>query len=98
MRRAHPALLRGRQVIRHYGQEPGIFAVSRFDPDDGQEYLAVFNTSGEARQANVTLGYDARSFEQLAGVCPAGVTAPGSAAFSLPAFGWAVCRVAETAE
>ncbi|MCA0902754.1 alpha-amylase family glycosyl hydrolase [Qipengyuania aquimaris] len=98
MRRAHPALLRGKQVIRHYGQEPGIFAVSRFDPDDGQEYLAVFNTSGEAQQANVTLGYDARSFEQLAGACPAGVTAPGSAAFSLPAFGWAVCRVAETAE
>ncbi|SFP23632.1 alpha-amylase family glycosyl hydrolase [Qipengyuania nanhaisediminis] len=98
MRRAHPALLRGKQVIRHYGQEPGIFAVSRFDPDEGQEYLAVFNTSGEAQQANVTLGYDARSFEQLAGACPAGVIAPGSAAFSLPAFGWAVCRVAETAE
>ncbi|MXO96231.1 alpha-amylase [Erythrobacter aquimaris] len=98
MRRAHPALLRGRQVIRHYGQEPGLFAVSRFDPDDGREYLAVFNTSGVAQQANVTLGYDARSFEQLAGDCPSSVTAPGSAAFALPAFGWAVCRVAETAE
>ncbi|WP_100259425.1 alpha-amylase family glycosyl hydrolase [Qipengyuania seohaensis] len=98
MRRAHPALLRGRQVVRHYEQEPGIFAVSRFDPGDGSEYLAVFNTSGEVQQANVTLGYDARLFEQLAGACPAAVTAPGSATFSLPAFGWAVCRVAETAE
>ncbi|RJY10104.1 alpha-amylase [Aurantiacibacter aquimixticola] len=98
LRRAHPALLRGLQTLRHYEEEPGIFAVSRFDPGDGTEYLAVFNTSGQARDANVMLGYDARSFETLAGTCPAAVTAPGSAAFSVPAFGWAVCRVSETAE
>lgn len=98
VRRAHPALLRGRQIVRHYGQEPGVFAVSRFDPENGGEYLAVFNTSDAAQTANVTLGYDARSFEALAGSCPAAVSAPGSAAFSLPAFGWAICRVSENAE
>ena len=98
IRRAHPALLRGRQVVRHYGDNAGVFAVSRFDPDNGGEYLAVFNTSGSAQTANVTLGYDARSFESLAGACPSQVSAPGSAAFALPAFGWAVCRVSETAE
>ncbi len=98
IRRAHPALTRGRQVVRHYEQEAGIFAVSRFDPESGAEYLAVFNTLGEERAANVALGYDARSFETLAGTCPAAVTAPGSAAFALPAFGWALCRVSETAE
>ena len=98
LRRGHPALLRGRQVVRHYGQEAGIFAVSRFDPDNGREYLAVFNTAGTPLSANVTLGYDARSFETLAGQCPASASAPGSAAFTLPAFGWAICRVSETAE
>ena len=98
IRRAHPALTRGRQEVRHYEQEPGIFAVSRFDPDDGTEYLAVFNTTGAQRSANVMLGYDARRLDTLAGACPAAVTAPGSAAFTLPAFGWAVCRVSETSK
>ncbi|MEZ5681813.1 MAG: alpha-amylase family glycosyl hydrolase [Erythrobacter sp.] len=98
IRRAHPALTRGKQVVRHYEQTPGIFAVSRFDPVNDAEYLAVFNTGYAPRSANVTLGYDARAFESLSGSCPAAVTAPGSAAFNLPAFGWALCRVSETAE
>ncbi len=98
LRRAHPALTRGRQEVRHYEQEPGIFAVSRFDPDDGTEYLAVFNTTAAPRSANVMLGYEARELESLAGNCPAAVTAPGSAAFTIPAFGWAVCRVSDTAK
>ncbi|MEX0342066.1 MAG: alpha-amylase family glycosyl hydrolase [Erythrobacter sp.] len=98
VRKAHPALSKGRQEVRHYEQEAGIFAVSRFDPDTGGEYLAVFNTADGARSANVLVGYDAKSFETLAGTCPAAVSAPGSAAFSLPAFGWAVCRVSEMSE
>ena len=98
VRRAHPALTLGRQVVRHYEQEAGIFAASRFDPDSGAEYLVAFNTTAAPREANVTLGYDARAFQTLAGTCPAEVSAPGSAAFALPAFGWAVCRVSETAE
>jgi glycosidase len=98
IRRANPALSRGRQVVRHFDQEPGIFAVSRFDPDTGKEYLAAFNTSDAERSANIVVGYDARSFDELAGTCPAKVSAPGSAALTLPAFGWAVCRVSEVAE
>jgi glycosidase len=98
IRRKNPALSRGRQVVRHYDQEPGIFAVSRFDPDTGEEYLAAFNTSDAERSANIVVGYDARSFDELAGTCPVKVSAPGSAALTLPAFGWAVCRVSEVAE
>lgn len=98
VRKAHPALSTGRQEVRHYEQEAGIFAVSRFDPDTGGEYLAVFNTADAPKSANVLLGYDARSFETLTGSCPAAVSAPGSATFTLPAFGWAVCRVSETGE
>lgn len=98
IRRGHDAFTRGRQQVRHYEQEPGFFAVSRFDPDDGTEYLAVFNTADEQRSANVWLSYGARAFETLAGACPDAVSAPGSAAFTLPAFGWALCRVSEVAE
>jgi len=98
IRRTHQAFTRGRQHVRHYEQEAGIFAVSRFDPDDGREYLAVFNTSNKERSANVALGYDSRAFETLAGNCPARVSTPGSASFTLPPFGWAVCRVTESAK
>ena len=98
IRRGHPALTRGRQQIRHYEQEPGIFAAARFDPENGTEYLAVFNTTGEERSANIWVNYSAREFETLTGSCPSAVSAPGSASFTLPAFGWALCRVSESAE
>ena len=97
LRKSHAALRKGRQVVRHYEQQAGVFAASRFDPDTGGEYVLAFNTSATPRRANVAIGYDARAFEGLSGACPARVTAPGSAAFDLPAFGWAVCRVSETA-
>lgn len=97
LRRAHPALATGRQLVRHYEQEPGIFAVSRFDPAGGAEYLLAFNTSAQERNANIVVGYDARAFASLAGDCPAAVTVPGSAALHLAPFGWAVCRVSEVA-
>ncbi len=96
LRKAHPALRTGRQVVRHYEQEPGVFAVSRFDPVTGGEYIIAFNTAAAAKTANVVVGYDARAFETLSGTCPSAVTAPGSAALALPALGWAVCRVSET--
>ena len=70
IRRAHPALTRGRQQVRHYEQEAGIFAAARFDPDDGTEYLAVFNTSPVPRSVNIWINYDARTLETLAGACP----------------------------
>ena len=96
VRKAHPALTRGRQLVRSYDLEPGLFAVSRFDPDDGSEYLVAFNTSGEALSTYARIGYQARALESLAGRCPARIAAPGSVALELPAFGWAVCRVSET--
>jgi glycosidase len=98
LRRAHPALARGRQQVRHYEQGPGIFAASRFDPSDGREYLVAFNTTGQRRKANVEFSYDARSFAGLAGSCPERVYAPGAVAIDLPPFGWAVCMVSETAQ
>ncbi len=93
IRRAHPALSRGMQIVRHYEQEPGLFAVSRFDPEDGTEYLLAFNTTAQPVVRNVAVGYDAGKFIPLAGSCPAQVSAPGSVRIALPAFGWAACRM-----
>ncbi len=96
LRRTHPALSRGRQVVRGYEQEPGLFAASRFDPETGREYLLAFNTTAKPITRNVVVGTAARTISALSGTCPAGVTAPGSVRVSIAPFGWAVCRIEET--
>ncbi len=98
VRKAHPALARGKQIVRSYDLEPGLFSVSRFDADSGTEYLIAFNTSDKPLNARSRIGYGARALETLVGQCSASITTPGSVAFELPAFGFAVCRVSETAE
>ena len=98
IRKAHPALSRGKQVVRSYDLEPGLFSVSRFDPETGEEYLIAFNTSDKFLTTRSRVGYDAREFEVLSGVCMSEVAAPGSATIALPAFSWGVCKVTKTAE
>lgn len=98
LRKAHPALAKGRQKVRHYGKEPGIFAASRFDPTTGEEYLVVFNTAETRRSAQIALGYRTRGFKALYGACPQAVSAPGSARFALDAFDFAVCRLVKERE
>lgn len=96
LRKAHPALRRGSQVVRSYADKaPGLITFSRFDPDTGAEYLLAFNTAPQAITANTAIGYAARRLTRLHGTCPAAVTAPGSAALSLPAFGWCIARAEE---
>jgi len=90
-RRAHPALTRGRQQLRFAGDKPGLFAVSRFDPVAGNEYLIAFNSSPQPWTGNIEVETGSAAFTALAGTCPAGAAAPGSIALSLPAFGYAVC-------
>ncbi len=91
LRRATPALTRGRQVIRAYGDGPGLLAVSRFDPVTGREVLLAFNTSAQVLTAPVEIDSRSVAFTALAGACPAGATAPGSVTITLPPFGYAVC-------
>jgi glycosidase len=93
LRAAHPALARGRQVVRGYAEKPGLFSVSRFDPDTGAEYLVAFNTSDAPIHAASVVGTSAETLETLFGACPALVAAPGSVMLDLPAFGSAVCRL-----
>ncbi|MFL0671950.1 MAG: alpha-amylase family glycosyl hydrolase [Erythrobacter sp.] len=95
LRKDHPALRRGRQVVRSYDDKaPGLVSFARFDPDTGAEYLLAFNTSPKAITAHSAIGYEARALVSLHGACPARVTAPGSVTLSLPAFGWCIARAA----
>ncbi|WBY06635.1 alpha-amylase family glycosyl hydrolase [Sphingomonas sp. 7/4-4] len=96
LRRAHPALTRGRQVLRFAGEKPGLFAVSRFDPVTGGEILIAFNSSPQPWTGNVQVEAGSTTFASLAGVCPATAAAPGSVTLTLPAFGYAVCAAGKS--
>lgn len=91
IRKGHPALTRGHQVTRAYGDGPGLFAVSRFDPVTGAEILIAFNTATQPFAGNVEVDTASAHFTALAGQCPAAPTAPGSIALTIPALGYVVC-------
>lgn len=91
IRTGHPALRRGLQKLRFAGDGPGLFAVSRFDPESGREILLAFNTSAAPISANVEVNAASRDFTALAGACPAQPTRPGSIALRLPPLGYAIC-------
>ncbi|MDR6147122.1 glycosidase [Sphingomonas sp. SORGH_AS870] len=95
LRVANPALTRGRQVVRARGDAPGLFAVSRFDPDTGREFVIAFNTSAKPIAQAVQVETASQRFTAMAGPCAPKAAAPGSLMFDLPAFGYAVCA-AET--
>ncbi len=91
IRRAHPALTRGRQIVRYAGDAPGLLALSRIDPDTGREILLVFNTSNAPIAGNVIVERASTRFTALTGPCPATHRVPGSLAVALPAFGYMIC-------
>lgn len=91
LRKATPALSRGRQVTRAYDEKPGLFAVSRFDPATGAEILVAFNTSGQPISRQVEVDVRSTGFTALVGQCMPSATAPGSLSVRLPAFGYAAC-------
>jgi glycosidase len=93
LRLAHDALRHGRQVVRNYSSTPGLFAVSRFDPTTGREYVIAFNTSSHPVSGAIEVEATSARFETLAGSCPASASAPASMHVELDAFGYAVCAV-----
>ena len=92
IRTATPALRRGQQVVRARSTTPGIFAVSRIDPDDGHEVLIVFNTAASPVSAQIEVEVATTRLVALAGPCPASANAPGSVRMDLPALGYAICE------
>ncbi|WP_404480838.1 alpha-amylase family glycosyl hydrolase [Novosphingobium sp. BL-52-GroH] len=92
LRRGTPALTSGTTVLRAASDQPGLFAVSRFDPQDGREVLLVFNTSTQPVSAQVEVATASLGFTTLVGAtCAATASAPGSVTVSLPPLGFAVC-------
>lgn len=92
VRQASPALRRGLQKTRFAAEEPGLFAVSRFDPDSGKEVLLLFNTSTKAVMQNVEVNVESREFTALAGQCATEASAPGSVRVTLSPLSYAVCE------
>ncbi|HYL00119.1 MAG TPA: alpha-amylase family glycosyl hydrolase [Steroidobacteraceae bacterium] len=92
LRLAHAALLCGRQQTRAAADQPGLLAVSRFDPADGHEIVLAFNTS--LQPIDTVIRVDARSarFRALHGECAAQRAAPGSYRVHVPELGYLVCE------
>ncbi len=91
VRQDTPALRRGRQLVRSSSQKPGLFAVSRFDPETGKEVLLLFNTSTSPISQNVTVEVASQRFSALAGQCATEASAPGSVRVTLAPLGFAAC-------
>ena len=91
LRRGHAALRRGAQIVRNYGDEPGLFAVSRIDRETQDEIVVAFNTSAAPLEANVEVSPRTRSFKALSGACAPTPSAPGSYRVSVAPFGYIVC-------
>jgi len=91
LRSAQPALRRGRQVLRADSKEPGLLAISRFDPQSGRELVLAFNTATHPVRANIEVQGESAQFDALAGDCRAQATAPGSYEIALAPLSYAVC-------
>jgi len=91
IRRETPALSRGATILRASSDKPGLFAVSRIDPDTGREVVLAFNTSAAPLSGAIAVDPASGGFTALSGPCPMAPIAPGSIAITLPAFGYAVC-------
>ena len=86
-----PALRRGRQVLRAYGDKPGLFAVSRFDPATGREVVLAFNTSTAPLSAHVLVETRSSVFVARHGMCAPTATAPGSLSVAVPPLDYVIC-------
>ncbi|MGH8176273.1 MAG: alpha-amylase family glycosyl hydrolase [Steroidobacter sp.] len=91
LRREHAALRRGRQIVRNYSDAPGLFGVSRIDPDTGDEVLIAFNTSTKPIEASVEVDVQSLAFESLHGACVSKPTAPGSYRVAIDGLSYIVC-------
>jgi len=94
IRRSDPALSRGEQVVRAYGDAPGLFALSRLAPSGGGETLALFNSSTSPVTANIVVGTGSGRWASVRGRCAARSEAPGSYRVEVPALDYVICRTA----
>ena len=94
IRASDPALRRGDQVIRAYGDNPGLFAFTRSAPSGGGETLVSFNTGSTPTSANVQVDASSASWQSLHGRCAPRSAAPGSIRVEIAPFDYIVCKAA----
>jgi hypothetical protein len=87
-------LRRGEQVVRAYGDTPGLFALSRRAPSGGGETLVAFNTSASAISANVQIDASSMNWQSVHGRCTPRSAAPGSVRVEIAPFDYIVCKAA----
>jgi glycosidase len=95
LRRSHPALEQGEQIVRNYSDKPGLFAVSRLDPQTGREIVVAFNTSNEPLTAQVEVDAMSQHFTALHGHCARTPTVPGSYPVTLAPLDFIVCSAGD---
>jgi glycosidase len=95
LRGTQAALRRGRQAVRAYGDSPGLFAVSRFDPDGPGELVVAFNTSTSSLSAQVQVATGSTRFVALHGKCAPRSSAPGSYHVDIGPLDYLVCAAAD---
>lgn len=96
VRKATPALYAGATISRAFSDKPGLYAVSRIDPETGQEVIVAFNTSTQAVTQRIAIEPRSLTFSPLAGQCALAADAPGSLTITLPPLGYAVCAAKES--
>lgn len=96
VRKATPALYGGATISRAFSDKPGLYAVSRIDPETAQEVVLAFNTSNQPVTQRIGTEPRSLTFKPLAGQCALTADAPGSLTITLPPFGYAVCAAQES--
>lgn len=94
LRQTHPALRRGLTSVRADSKTPGLFALTRRDPESGETIFLAFNTSQSSIDAAVAIDPATTGFTALHGSC-AVPSAPGSVRVALAPLDYLIC-VAET--
>ncbi|MBW8858566.1 MAG: alpha-amylase [Caulobacter sp.] len=89
IRADNPVLRRGRQVVRAYGDKPGLFAVSRMAAKG--EVLVAFNTGLTPIAAQVEVDVTSRAWRSVHGSCAAAATAPGSYRVEIGPLDYRIC-------
>jgi glycosidase len=92
IRRSDPALSSGEQVVRAYGEKPGLYAISRRAPSGGGETLIAFNTGTTPVAAQVVVDSNSAAWTSVHGRCAPGASAPGSYRVELAPLDYLVCR------
>jgi hypothetical protein len=78
--------------VRAYTRTPGIFAVSRRDPNNSSEVVVAFNTSLQAMDVLIEVDPRSAHFHALHGSCAETASAPGSYRVQLAALDFIVCK------